>query len=113
LYGSEDALAEAFRTGAGVGWSEHASTLFDGVVFRPGYEASLVPQWLPALDGVTAKPEAGARVADVTIQLVPVPADAVGWRWAFWLLVPGPLVGVLAMGAFGRQAVRAGAPSTS
>jgi predicted MFS family arabinose efflux permease len=30
-------------------------------------------------------------------------ADAVGWRWAFWLLVPGPVVGAIAMRAFGRR----------
>ena len=33
--------------------------------FRPGYKANLVATWLPALDGVTAKLESGARVADV------------------------------------------------
>jgi UPF0716 family protein affecting phage T7 exclusion len=38
--------------------------------------------------------------------MVPVLADAVGWRWTFWLLVAGPLVGALATGAFGRQSVR-------
>jgi len=34
-------------------------------LFRPGYQANLVSQWLPALDGVTAKLTSGARVADV------------------------------------------------
>ena len=33
--------------------------------FRPGYNANLVGTWLPALDGVVAKLERGARVADV------------------------------------------------
>jgi SAM-dependent methyltransferase len=33
--------------------------------FRPGYKANLVASWLPALDGVTAKLETGATVADV------------------------------------------------
>jgi SAM-dependent methyltransferase len=33
--------------------------------FRPGYAASLVSSWIPALDGVQAKLEAGALVADV------------------------------------------------
>src|SRR5262249_35121219 len=32
---------------------------------RPGYAANLVSSWLPSLDGVKAKLEAGARVADV------------------------------------------------
>jgi ubiquinone/menaquinone biosynthesis C-methylase UbiE len=33
--------------------------------FRPGYAANLVSSWIPALDGVQAKLEAGAQVADV------------------------------------------------
>jgi SAM-dependent methyltransferase len=33
--------------------------------FRPGYAANLLSSWIPALDGVQAKLEAGARVADV------------------------------------------------
>ena len=33
--------------------------------FRPSYNAHLVSDWLPALDGVVAKLERGARVADI------------------------------------------------
>ena len=33
--------------------------------FRPGYAANLTTSWIPALDGVQAKLESGARVADV------------------------------------------------
>ena len=33
--------------------------------FRPGYRANLISSWLPALDGVVAQLEAGAKVADV------------------------------------------------
>ena len=33
--------------------------------YRNGYRANLVPQWLPALDGVVARLEAGVTVADV------------------------------------------------
>ncbi|WP_431922344.1 hypothetical protein [Amycolatopsis tucumanensis] len=33
-------------------------------VFRPGYAADLVTAWLPALDGVAAKLDHGAAVAD-------------------------------------------------
>ena len=51
---------------------------------------------------LTAQTAIGFALTVVTIQLVPVLAGAVGWRWAFWLLVPGPLVGVLAMRRFGR-----------
>lgn len=64
---STDRLADAFRTGAGVGWGEHHHDLFEGCerFFRPGYQANLVSTWLPALDGVVAKLSDGAQVADV------------------------------------------------
>src|SRR3546814_14066967 len=60
-------LTEAFRTGDGIGWGDHCNCLFCGTerFFRPGYKAHLVAEWLPALDGVVAKLERGARVADV------------------------------------------------
>jgi 2-polyprenyl-3-methyl-5-hydroxy-6-metoxy-1,4-benzoquinol methylase len=57
----------AFRSGTGVGWGDQAPCLFCtvGRFFRPGYHNNLVASWLPALDGVAAKLERGARVADV------------------------------------------------
>jgi SAM-dependent methyltransferase len=60
-------IAESFRTGAGMGWHEHDEGVFHGCekFFRPGYVANLVSSWIPALDGVKEKLEAGARVADV------------------------------------------------
>src|SRR5580698_6350552 len=60
-------IADSFRTGAGMGWHEHAEGVFHGCekFFRPGYAANLVTSWIPALDGVQEKLEAGARVADV------------------------------------------------
>ncbi|MEX2246732.1 MAG: methyltransferase domain-containing protein [Dehalococcoidia bacterium] len=60
-------LIEAFKSGKGVGWDEHDPDLFQGTerFFRPGYAANLVAAWLPALDGVVPKLEAGASVADV------------------------------------------------
>lgn len=33
----------------------------------------------------------------ITIRLVPAFADVVGWRWAFLLLVPGPVSGIVAL----------------
>lgn len=58
---------DAVRTGAGVGWHEHHDDLFTGTerLFKPGYLANLVASWLPALDGVIAKLEAGTTVADI------------------------------------------------
>jgi SAM-dependent methyltransferase len=60
-------IAEAFRTGAGVGWHEHSACLFRGTerFFRPGYNSNLVASWIPALEGVEARLEDGAVVADV------------------------------------------------
>ena len=57
----------AFRSGKGVGWGDQAQCLFCtvGRFFRPGYHNNLVSSWLPALDGVAAKLESGANVADV------------------------------------------------
>jgi SAM-dependent methyltransferase len=60
-------LTEAFRTGEGVAWHEHDDEVFVGcdAFYRPGYVAELVPNWIPALEGVEAKLTAGATVADV------------------------------------------------
>ncbi len=60
-------IAESFRSGAGMGWHEHDDGVFHGCekFFRPGYAANLVSTWIPSLQDVKAKLEAGARVADV------------------------------------------------
>jgi 2-polyprenyl-3-methyl-5-hydroxy-6-metoxy-1,4-benzoquinol methylase len=64
---AEPRIANAFRTGEGVGWHEHDPAVFEGCerFFRPGYAMNLASQWIPALDGVKARLEAGGRVADV------------------------------------------------
>jgi SAM-dependent methyltransferase len=58
---------EAARSGAGFGWHEHVHDVHEGCerFFRPGYNTNLTWGWLPALDGVVAKLERGALVADV------------------------------------------------
>jgi 2-polyprenyl-3-methyl-5-hydroxy-6-metoxy-1,4-benzoquinol methylase len=60
-------VVDTARTGTGYGWHEHGEDVFDGceIFFRTGYRANLVASWLPALDGVVDKLEAGARVADI------------------------------------------------
>jgi SAM-dependent methyltransferase len=63
-----EALVEpAFRTGKGVGWGNQSRCLFCTTArfFRPGYHNNLIASWLPALDGIVAKLERGAAVADV------------------------------------------------
>ena len=60
-------ITELARRGDGFGWHEHVHDVHDGCerFFRPGYNAHLVAEWLPALDGVVEKLEHGATVADV------------------------------------------------
>jgi SAM-dependent methyltransferase len=67
MWHGEDRAIRAFRTGDGVPWSAHHERLFCGVgaFYRNAYAGTLVPQWLPALDGVVERLEAGAKVADV------------------------------------------------
>ena len=64
---AQDHVADRFRSGDGLGWHEHHDDLFHGTdaVFALSYRASLVQEWIPALDGVEVKLQAGARVADV------------------------------------------------
>jgi 2-polyprenyl-3-methyl-5-hydroxy-6-metoxy-1,4-benzoquinol methylase len=64
---AEPQITEAFRTGAGVAWHEHHEDVFTGcdAFYRPGYVAALVPEWIPALDGVQEKLAAGGRIADL------------------------------------------------
>lgn len=60
-------IMEAFRTGKGMSWGEHVPDVPIGTArfFRPGYIANLVQSWIPALAGVQAKLEKGAKVADI------------------------------------------------
>ncbi len=60
-------VADAMRSGDGIDWGEHDDNLFQGTdrFFRPNYIGNIVENWLPALDGVVAQLENGARVADI------------------------------------------------
>ena len=62
-----EALAEAYRTGGGVGWDAHPQALYAGVARfrRTTYLHGMVQDWLPSLDGVVQKLRTGARVADI------------------------------------------------
>lgn len=55
------------RGDGGLAWGDHHPCMFSGTerFFRPGYRTFLVADWLPALEGVVAKLQAGAKVADV------------------------------------------------
>lgn len=67
MWADEGKALDAFKTGKGVSWGDHDERLYCGVAafYRNAYRGSLVSEWLPALDGVTAKLERGAKVADV------------------------------------------------
>jgi len=67
MWFDQDKAIDAFRTGQGVPWSDHDGRRYCGVAafYRNGYRSRLVPEWLPALDGVVEKLTSGARIADV------------------------------------------------
>ncbi|MEO8287226.1 MAG: class I SAM-dependent methyltransferase [Chloroflexota bacterium] len=64
---AEPEILEAFKSGGGLTWGEHVHGLFVGTerFFKPGYLGNLVANWLPAMEGVVPKLQAGANVADV------------------------------------------------
>jgi 2-polyprenyl-3-methyl-5-hydroxy-6-metoxy-1,4-benzoquinol methylase len=57
----------AFTGDGALAWGDHHPCLFKGTewFFRTGYRAHLPGEWIPALEGVEDKLNAGARVADV------------------------------------------------
>lgn len=67
MWFDQERTLDAFRTGAGIPWGEHDGRLYHGIgaIYANAYRASLVPEWLPSLDGVVDSLERGARVADV------------------------------------------------
>lgn len=67
MWAATDRLQDAFRTGDGVGWEEHDPRLYRGVerLFGPIYRSQLLESWIPALDGVEERLQAGAHVGDV------------------------------------------------
>lgn len=62
-----DRLVDAYRTGAGIPWGEQDETVFEAIerFFGTAYRSFLLPQWLPALDGVAEKLTRGVDVLDV------------------------------------------------
>jgi 2-polyprenyl-3-methyl-5-hydroxy-6-metoxy-1,4-benzoquinol methylase len=67
MWHGEEKMTDNFRSGRGLEWGAQHPCLFEGTerFFRAGYIGNLVGTWLPALEGVTAKLERGAKVADV------------------------------------------------
>lgn len=67
IWADEERIEAAFQSGDGVGWHDHDAHLFGGVeaMFKPAYRTLLANDWIPALDGVSERLDAGGRVADV------------------------------------------------
>jgi len=66
-YEAHEKAVSIFKSGKGRPWGDHTQCLFCGTdrFFRPGYQANLVESWIPALQGVEQKLQAGAKVADI------------------------------------------------
>jgi SAM-dependent methyltransferase len=67
LFNDAPKIVNAFKSNGGLAWHEHNGCLFCGTrrIFRPAYNRYLINEWLPALDGVAEKLQAGCSVADV------------------------------------------------
>lgn len=65
-------IRDRFLSGDGYGWHEQDEKVHRGTerFFRNGYQAHLVNDWIPTLDGVEARLRTGGSVADVTWLLV-------------------------------------------
>jgi SAM-dependent methyltransferase len=63
----KEKIVAAMRGNGALSWGDHHPCMHRGTerFFRPGYRAHLVPEWLPALEGVVPKLQAGAKVADI------------------------------------------------
>jgi SAM-dependent methyltransferase len=67
LWFDREKIESAFRTGDGIAWESHHEGLYCGceALFKPGYQANLVTEWIGALDGIDAKLKSGGKVADI------------------------------------------------
>ncbi|MFB4314965.1 class I SAM-dependent methyltransferase [Actinomadura sp. 21ATH] len=67
FFQSLEKLADAFRGDGGVPYGDMPGCTFHGIerYFRTAYVNQLAQTWFPAVPGLVAKLEAGARVADV------------------------------------------------
>lgn len=67
VWGAVDDLAHAYTTGSGLGWHQQDPRLFGAVArfYGTAYRNSLLSEWLPSVDGLVDRLEAGIRVLDV------------------------------------------------
>jgi MFS family permease len=74
-----------------------AAVIADSGVFSTALSETTDPRFVGT--ALTAQTAIGFLLTVVTIQLVPIVADLIGWQYAFLLLAPGPLIGAVAMSA--------------
>jgi predicted MFS family arabinose efflux permease len=72
-----------------------AAVIADSGVFSTSLSENVDPRYIGT--ALTTQTAIGFLLTVVTIQVVPLFAATVGWQYAFVLLLPGPLIGVLAM----------------
>lgn len=67
VYRSSEKQLEVFRTGTGLAWGDQDEVLFGATErsFASGYEANLVQDWVPAIQGLAEVLESGAQVAEI------------------------------------------------
>ncbi|MFF0816827.1 MFS transporter [Rhodococcus sp. NPDC003318] len=88
-----------------------AAVIADSGVFSTALSETADRQFVGT--ALTAQTAIGFLLTVVTIQLVPVAADVVGWRYAFVILVLGPVSGVAAMTALGARPAEPGRSAAS
>lgn len=66
-FAEHETAIEVFKSGKGRPWGDQHVCQFCGTdrFFRPGYEANLIDNWIPALTGVKEKLDAGGTIADI------------------------------------------------
>ena len=74
-----------------------AAVIADSGVFSTALSETTDPRYVGT--ALTAQTATGFLLTVVTIQTVPLVADLIGWRYAFLLLAPGPVLGAAAMSA--------------
>lgn len=75
-----------------------ASVIADSGIFSTALSETADQRYVGT--ALTVQTAIGFLLTVVTIQFVPVLAEHTGWRWAFLLLAPGPLLGAVAMRRF-------------
>lgn len=74
-----------------------AAVIADSGTFSTALSETTDPRFIGT--ALTAQTAIGFLLTVVTIQLVPLGAELIGWRYAFLLLAPGPVIGVVALSA--------------